>query len=83
MRLLVLPKPGFTCYHPMLFISLLSGKTMLAGNNVGYVTLMCLDSGEQLWQKKLHKGKVSHIGFSPREPWMFVTASIDHLVKVE
>ena len=35
-----------------------------------------------LWQRKLHKSKVSHIGFSPREPWMFVTASIDHTVKV-
>ena len=59
-----------------------AGRTMLAGNNVGRVTLMSLDSGEQLWQKRLHKGKVTQIGFSPREPWMFVTASIDHTVKV-
>ena len=32
-------------------------KTMLAGNNLGQMTLMT-DNGEKLWQQKLHKSKV-------------------------
>jgi len=59
-----------------------SGKTMLAGSNLGKVTLLTQDRGEQIWQEKLHKSKVSFIRFSPREPWLFVTASIDHTVKI-
>ena len=35
-----------------------TGRTMLAGNNVGHVTLMSLDSGELLWMRKLHKSNV-------------------------
>ena len=58
------------------------GRTMLAGSNLGTVTLMTQDRGEKLWQQKLHKKKVSFIRFSPREPWLFVTASIDHTVKI-
>ena len=59
-----------------------SGLGMLVGSNLGHVTLMSDDGTDKIWSHKLHKGKVSHIGFSAREPWLFVTASIDHSVKV-
>ena len=29
-----------------------------------------------------HKNKVTHAEFSPREPWLLCTASVDHTVKM-
>ena len=36
----------------------------------------------QIFTKKLHKSKVTHCEFSPREDWMFVTGSLDKTVQV-
>ena len=36
----------------------------------------------QIWNKKLHKSKVTHVEFSPRDKHILCTASIDHTVKI-
>ncbi|KAK7093550.1 hypothetical protein V1264_007277 [Littorina saxatilis] len=43
--------------------------------------LLSLD-GKKLWSHRLHKQKVTHAEFSPREDWLFCTASTDHMVKM-
>ena len=43
---------------------------------------MLTTEGEQVWQKRLHKKKVLNLQFSPREPYIFVSASVDNVVKV-
>ncbi|KAK2717179.1 hypothetical protein QYM36_007329 [Artemia franciscana] len=58
-----------------------TGKVMLAGDNKGYVRILSVD-GEQISQIRLHKQKVTHAEFNPREPWLISTASIDHTVKL-
>ena len=55
--------------------------TIIAGENSGYVTLTS-KFGERMWREKLHKGKVTNIQYSPREPWLFVTTSVDNTVKL-
>ena len=57
------------------------GMTLLTGENSGNVTLLTT-KGEMIWRDKLHKGKVTNIEFSPREPWLFATTSIDNSVKI-
>ena len=57
------------------------GMTLLTGENSGYVTLLTT-KGESIWRDKLHKGKVTNIEFSPREPWLFATTSVDNSVKI-
>ena len=52
-----------------------SGRMMVAGNNKGTVTLLNLDSGEKIWDLKLHKSKCNFVQFSDRQPWMMVTTS--------
>ena len=56
-------------------------KTMIAGRNNGSVTLLGLE-GEEIWEKRLHMGKCNFVQFSNRQPWMFVTSSVDHVVKI-
>ncbi|XP_067658160.1 DNA damage-binding protein 2-like [Haliotis asinina] len=56
-------------------------KVVVAGDNVGN-TLMLSQEGKKIWSYRLHKGKVTHAEFSPREDWLLCTASIDHTVKL-
>ncbi|KAL7647328.1 UNVERIFIED_CONTAM: hypothetical protein RMT77_000923 [Armadillidium vulgare] len=56
-------------------------KVLLAGNNKGNVNLLSIQ-GEKQWEKKLHKQKVTHIEFSPKETNCFVTTSVDKNLKV-
>ncbi|XP_076445595.1 DNA damage-binding protein 2-like [Babylonia areolata] len=56
-------------------------KVVVTGDNVGKTTLLSLE-GKKLWTHRLHKQKVTHAEFSPREDWLFCTASVDHTVKV-
>lgn len=51
-----------------------SGRTLVAGNNAGHVTLLSLE-GEQIWTHRLHKSKCNFVQFSKRQPWMMVTTS--------
>ncbi|XP_071541524.1 DNA damage-binding protein 2-like isoform X2 [Panulirus ornatus] len=57
------------------------GGVMIIGDNKGYVNLLTLD-GEQLWQEKLHKQKVTHIEFCRSMPWCLVTTSVDRSLKI-
>jgi len=52
-----------------------TGRTMVAGNNKGMVTLLSLE-GERIWELKLHKAKCNFVQFSERQPWLVVTTSI-------
>ncbi|KAL8601688.1 hypothetical protein ACOMHN_033864 [Nucella lapillus] len=56
-------------------------KVVVTGDNVGKTTLLSSD-GKKVWTHRLHKQKVSHAEFSPREDWLLCTASTDAVVKV-
>ncbi|ESP01107.1 hypothetical protein LOTGIDRAFT_53959, partial [Lottia gigantea] len=56
-------------------------KMVITGDNVGKV-LTLTDQGEKISNLKLHKQKVTHVEFSPRESWLLCTASVDHTVKL-
>lgn len=58
-----------------------AGGTLMVGDNNGNVTLMTKE-GEEVWKARLHKNKVTNIQFSPREPWLVITTSVDNTVKV-
>ncbi|XP_050402939.2 DNA damage-binding protein 2-like [Patella vulgata] len=59
----------------------LSHSAVLTGDNIGYI--VCLsEKGQTIWSKKLHKQKVTHVEFSPRENWLFCSASVDHTVRL-
>ncbi|XP_012942601.1 DNA damage-binding protein 2 [Aplysia californica] len=51
------------------------------GHSTGRVHLQSR-GGETVWTKRLHKKKVTHAEFSPREPALLCTASLDHTVKM-
>ncbi|XP_050402896.1 DNA damage-binding protein 2 [Patella vulgata] len=58
-----------------------SHSAVLTGDNVG--NILCLsEKGQKVWNKKLHKQKVTHVEFSPRENWLFCSASVDHTVRL-
>ena len=54
----------------------------MAGDNKGTVTLLTTE-GEKAWEKRLHTKKVLNLQFSPREPYIFVSASVDNVAKVK
>ncbi|CAH1773007.1 unnamed protein product [Owenia fusiformis] len=56
-------------------------KVLSAGDNKGNVTLMNTQ-GKKIWQSRLHKNKVTHVEFSPREDWLLCTASMDQTVQL-
>ncbi|CAL1290488.1 unnamed protein product [Larinioides sclopetarius] len=58
-------------------------KLLLYGNTSGKVYLKSVQ-GQKVWSesKCLHKKKVTHVEFSAPDPNIFVTASIDHSVKL-
>ena len=35
----------------------------------------------QVWSSRLHKQKVNHLEFSPREEWLLCSASVDQTVQ--
>lgn len=43
-----------------------------------FCTFICVF---QIWSHRLHKSKVTHVEWSPREDWLFCTASCDQTVK--
>ncbi|CAB4067705.1 DDB2 [Lepeophtheirus salmonis] len=57
-------------------------KLLVCGNNKGTMTLMTSEGEDTVWEKKLHKGKIHDIRFSPREPWLMVSTSIDKSLKI-
>lgn len=58
-------------------------KLLVAGDTQGCLHLANLD-GKKLWKinQKIHKGKVTHVEFSAWDPYIFVTASLDHTVRI-
>jgi len=54
---------------------------VVSGKNDGEVHLQDRQ-GNKIWDKVLHKGKVTHTEFSPCNPALLCTASIDHTVKL-
>ncbi|XP_059153202.1 DNA damage-binding protein 2-like isoform X2 [Physella acuta] len=58
-----------------------SDNYLVAGANNGLTHLLS-KSGEPIWQKRLHNQKVSHLEFSPREPYLLCSASLDHTVRM-
>ncbi|XP_019912305.2 DNA damage-binding protein 2 isoform X2 [Esox lucius] len=59
----------------------LSRQMLLAGDNMGRVSLLGID-GQEIFNEKLHKAKVTHGEFNPRCDWLLATASVDHTVKL-
>ncbi|XP_064611782.1 DNA damage-binding protein 2-like [Liolophura sinensis] len=53
---------------------------VLTGDNVGN-TLLLTPKGKKIWSHRLHRSKVTHVEWSPREDWLFCTASCDQTVK--
>ncbi|XP_013407815.1 DNA damage-binding protein 2 isoform X2 [Lingula anatina] len=53
---------------------------LVAGENSGKLALTSLE-GKKVFEARLHKGKITHCEFSPREDWLLCTASIDHTVQ--
>ncbi|XP_054719664.1 DNA damage-binding protein 2-like isoform X2 [Uloborus diversus] len=60
-----------------------SRKLIFTGDCRGNAYLITT-AGQWVWpkSKKLHSDKISHVEFHPRDPNVFVTASIDHSVKL-
>ncbi|MFT7806921.1 DNA damage-binding protein 2 isoform X1 [Arapaima gigas] len=58
-----------------------SRQVVVTGDNVGRVLLLDIN-GQELWNQKLHKAKVSHVEFNPCCDWLLATASVDHTVKL-
>lgn len=58
-----------------------TGGTVITGDNKGFVTLMTKD-GEVVWRSRLHPKKVTNLQFSPREPYLLISTSVDNSVKV-
>ncbi|XP_054720717.1 DNA damage-binding protein 2-like, partial [Uloborus diversus] len=58
-------------------------KLIFSGDCRGNAYLITT-AGQSVWpkSKKLHCDKISHVEFHPRDPNVFVTASIDHSVKL-
>ena len=58
-----------------------TSSLLVAGNNRGMVSVLSLE-GEKVWDLRLHKTKCNFVQFSKRQPWMMVTSSVDHMVKI-
>lgn len=56
-------------------------KLVVAGDNVGNTQLLSYE-GRQVFNCRLHKQKVTHTEFSPREEWLLCTASTDQTVQL-
>jgi len=56
-------------------------NVIATGDNVGKLVLLTTE-GQQTFSQKLHKNKVTHVEFSPREEWTLCTASTDQTVKI-
>lgn len=55
-------------------------RMIVAGDNVGNTQLMSYD-GKKIFDFRLHKNKVTHTEFSPREDWLLCTSSTDQTVQ--
>ncbi|XP_069683718.1 DNA damage-binding protein 2-like [Periplaneta americana] len=58
-----------------------SDKHFVAGDNTGQLTMLSLD-GEKMFKARLHKSKITHAEYNPRETWLLTTASVDRTVKM-
>ncbi|XP_021366556.1 DNA damage-binding protein 2-like isoform X1 [Mizuhopecten yessoensis] len=54
-------------------------KLVVAGDNTGNVQMLSSE-GQKVFDFRLHKSKVTHIEFSPREEWLLCTSSTDQTV---
>ncbi|XP_071805996.1 DNA damage-binding protein 2-like isoform X1 [Asterias amurensis] len=57
-------------------------KLLLAGDNVGNMTMMEKEGGKALWTKRLHKSKANHCEFNKQCDWLMVSASGDKTVRI-
>ncbi|XP_052008660.1 DNA damage-binding protein 2 [Xyrauchen texanus] len=58
-----------------------SRQMLVTGDNNGRLLLFGLD-GHEIFNEKLHKGKVTHAEFNPRCDWLMATSSVDSMVKL-
>uniref|UniRef100_A0A8C5KY02 DNA damage-binding protein 2 n=1 Tax=Jaculus jaculus TaxID=51337 RepID=A0A8C5KY02_JACJA len=56
-------------------------RVVITGDNVGNVILLNMD-GEELWNFRMHKKKVTHVALNPCCDWLLATASVDQTVKI-
>ncbi|KAI8796077.1 DNA damage-binding protein 2 [Biomphalaria glabrata] len=73
-----------TCSWERWYCSLDAHKTdnlVVAGSNAGHTHLLSR-TGDVIWDKRLHSQKVSHLEFSPCEPHLLCSASLDHTVRM-
>ncbi|XP_052819734.1 DNA damage-binding protein 2-like isoform X2 [Mya arenaria] len=52
-----------------------------AGRNNGILHMMSTE-GRKVFEFRLHKNKITHVEFSPREDWLLCTASVDRTVQL-
>ncbi|XP_004708493.1 DNA damage-binding protein 2 isoform X1 [Echinops telfairi] len=58
-----------------------SSRMVVTGDNAGQVILLNMD-GQELWNLRLHKKKVTHVALNPLCDWLLATASVDQSVKI-
>ncbi|XP_056621464.1 DNA damage-binding protein 2 [Triplophysa dalaica] len=58
-----------------------SRQMLVTGDNAGRLLLLGLD-GHEVFNEKLHSGKVTHAEFNPRCDWLLATSSVDATVKL-
>ncbi|XP_045163236.2 DNA damage-binding protein 2-like [Mercenaria mercenaria] len=54
---------------------------VVAGRNGGILHMMSTE-GRKVFEYHLHKNKITHVEFSPREEWLLCTASTDQTVQM-
>ncbi|XP_060551606.1 DNA damage-binding protein 2-like, partial [Ruditapes philippinarum] len=54
---------------------------VVAGRNGGILHMMSTE-GRKVFEYRLHKNKITHVEFSPREEWLLCTASTDQTVQM-
>ncbi|XP_054272528.1 DNA damage-binding protein 2-like [Macrosteles quadrilineatus] len=61
------------------------GKSVYGGDSEGNIAIHHLDNGKTEYNLntfKLHRGKIRHLEFNPRDPNLLVTCSLDKTVKL-
>ena len=71
------------CFYVHLFSCLSCYLSCLSFKSIHWIiAILWRYLGEEVWRARLHRNKVTNIQFSPREPWMVITTSVDNTVKV-
>ena len=58
------------------------GKLLYVGDNKGSLHIMPVDGKGKIMVRKLHKSKIHSVEFNPRDSNVFLTCSIDRMVKL-